>query len=46
MTYMAAGDSVDDIIEGYPHLSHEDILACLEYAKQITEGHSTLKQLA
>ena len=44
--YMAAGDSVDDIIEGYPHLNHEDILACLEYAKQITEGHSTLKQLA
>ena len=43
--YLAAGDSAEDILEGYPSLKQEDILACLEYAKQITEGHSTLRQL-
>ena len=29
---LASGMSVEDILEGYPHLKKEDILAALEYA--------------
>jgi uncharacterized protein (DUF433 family) len=32
---LAAGDDIDTILEGYPWLEREDILACLEYAKKI-----------
>jgi len=29
---LASGESVDDILRSYPHLSREQILACLEFA--------------
>jgi uncharacterized protein (DUF433 family) len=32
---LAAGDDMDTILEGYPWLEREDILACLEYAQKI-----------
>ena len=30
---LAAGDSIETILEGYPWLEHEDIQACLLYAQ-------------
>ncbi len=30
---LAAGDSVETVLEGYPWLERDDILACLEYAR-------------
>lgn len=32
LSYLAAGDSADDILEHFPMLSREDIQACLAYA--------------
>ncbi len=32
LSYLAAGDSEQVIIENFPMLTHEDILACLAYA--------------
>jgi uncharacterized protein (DUF433 family) len=29
---LAAGDTVADIVTGYPHISNEDVLAALAYA--------------
>ncbi|MFD1733349.1 DUF433 domain-containing protein [Deinococcus malanensis] len=29
MEFLAAGDSIDDVLEEYPSLTREDILACL-----------------
>ena len=29
---LAAGDTVEDILEGYDHLNREQILACLSYS--------------
>lgn len=29
---LASGMSVEDILEGYPHLKKEDVLAAIEYA--------------
>ena len=44
---MAGGWSVDDILTNYPHITRADILACLDYARQvvctsrgITQGRS------
>jgi uncharacterized protein (DUF433 family) len=34
---LAHGDSIDDLLREYPNLTHEDILACLEYAGTLAE---------
>ncbi len=31
--YLSAGDSIDDVRNGYPQISHDDILDCLDYAR-------------
>ena len=28
------GETIDDVLESYPHLSHEKIMACLSYASE------------
>ena len=35
---LAGGDGVDTILEGYPWLERDDILACLAYAQRMV-GH-------
>jgi uncharacterized protein (DUF433 family) len=35
---LAAGDSADEIMEGYEWLEQEDILACLAYAYRAVAG--------
>ena len=35
--HLAAGDSTEDIIEAFPFLKKEDILACLQYAAQLLD---------
>ena len=32
---LAAGDDIQSILEGYPWLDREDILACLTYAHRV-----------
>jgi uncharacterized protein (DUF433 family) len=39
---LAAGDSVETILSGYPFLSKEDIQACLVYARKIV-GHERIE---
>lgn len=34
---LANGDTIDGLLEDYPSLSREDILACLEYAALLAE---------
>ncbi len=35
--YLAAGDSVDKIIQEYPDLNKEQIAACLDYARDLAD---------
>ncbi|MFD2199986.1 DUF433 domain-containing protein [Shivajiella indica] len=35
LSYMAAGDTMEEIIENFPMLTKEDILACLAYAADV-----------
>lgn len=32
---LAGGDSIETLLEGYPWLEREDVLACLTYARRI-----------
>ena len=42
LEFLAAGDSVDDILEEYPDLKREDVQACLEYASKLLGNHYTV----
>ncbi len=35
LAMLAAGDSIETILEGYPWLERDDILACLLYARRL-----------
>ena len=35
MEHLAAGDTIEEILEEFPFLDKEDILACLQYATQL-----------
>lgn len=41
---LAAGDSTDTILEGYPWLESEDVLACLVYARRMI-GHERVEPM-
>jgi uncharacterized protein (DUF433 family) len=34
LEYLAGGDSFEDMLEEFPDLEREDLLACLEFAKR------------
>jgi uncharacterized protein (DUF433 family) len=37
LEHLAAGDSFDDLLENFPFLEKEDLLACLLYAAKLSE---------
>ena len=41
---LAAGDTPDVILEGYPWLEYEDVQACLAYAHRLV-GHERIEPL-
>ena len=41
---LAAGDTVETLLEGYPWLEKEDVLACLAYAHRLV-GHERVEPL-
>ena len=41
---LAAGDTIESILEGYPWLEREDVLACLLYARKIV-GHERVEPM-
>jgi uncharacterized protein (DUF433 family) len=41
---LAAGDTIETILEGYPWLEREDVLACLVYARRLV-GHERVEPL-
>lgn len=34
--FLAAGDNIETLLEGYPWMEKEDVLACLEYASLLS----------
>lgn len=39
---LASGDSIETLLEGYPWLEREDVLACLVYARRLV-GHQRVE---
>jgi uncharacterized protein (DUF433 family) len=46
LEYIAAGETVENLLEAYPFLEKEDIPACLEYAAMIADTNSYSYRLA
>lgn len=45
LEFMAAGDSVDDVLEEYPALTREDVHACLAYASGMMDNGYSVEAL-
>lgn len=41
---LAAGDTIETLLEGYPWLEREDVQACLVYARRLV-GHERVEPL-
>ena len=41
---LAAGDTIETIVSGYPWMEREDVLACLAYAHRVV-GHERVEPL-
>ncbi len=39
LEFLAAGDSVEDVLDEYPSLTREDVQACLDYASRLMSNH-------
>ena len=39
LEFLAAGDTVEDVLEEYPSLTREDVQACLDYASRLMGNH-------
>jgi uncharacterized protein (DUF433 family) len=44
LEFLGAGDSIDDILEEYPSLTREDILACIQYSATLMPGGQPLSR--
>lgn len=44
--FLAAGDSIDEVLEAYPSLAREDILACFEYSSKVMSNGYLLEPVA
>ena len=46
LEFLAAGDSVEDVLEEYPTLKREDVQACLNYASKLMGNHYSVIPVA
>ena len=46
LEFLAAGDSVEDVLEEYPALARKDVQACLDYASRLMANHYSVVSLA
>jgi uncharacterized protein (DUF433 family) len=46
LEFLAAGDSIDDVLEEYPNLKRADVQACLDYAARVMGNHFSVVQMA
>ena len=46
LEFLAAGDSVDDVLDEYPSLEREDVQACFDYASKLMGNHYSVVPVA
>ena len=45
LEFLAAGDSIEDVLEEYPTLKREDVQASLDYASKVMANHYSVVPL-
>ena len=46
LEFLGAGDEIADVLEEFPSLTREDVLACLSYSSRLMGNHFTLLNVA
>jgi uncharacterized protein (DUF433 family) len=46
LEFLAAGDSVEDVLEEYPQLTRADVQACLDYASRLMGNRFSVVSVA
>ena len=46
LEFLGAGDSIEDILESYPSLTKEDILACFQYSSKLLANQFHFQNIA
>ena len=46
LEFLSAGDSLEDVLDEYPTLHRDDILACLEVSSLLMKHHFSLEEVA
>jgi uncharacterized protein (DUF433 family) len=46
LEFLAAGDSVEDVLQEYPTLKREDVQACLNFASRVMANHFSVLPVA
>jgi uncharacterized protein (DUF433 family) len=46
LEFLAAGDSVEEVLEEYPVITREDVQACLEYASRLLANNYSVVSVA
>lgn len=46
LEFLAAGDSVEDVLDEYPSLTREDVLGCLGLSSEMMSHHFSLERVA
>ena len=46
LEFLAAGNSIEEILENYPFLEKEDIYAALQYATEVLRQNYSIKKIS
>lgn len=46
LEFLAAGDLIEDVLDEYPGLKEEDVLACISYGSRMAGNHFQLEAVA
>jgi uncharacterized protein (DUF433 family) len=46
LEFLAAGDSVEDVLREYPKLTRANVQACLDYASRLMRNHFSIVSAA
>ena len=46
LEFLGAGDSIEDVLEEYPTLTRDDILASLRYSSRLMGNHFMIEKVA
>ena len=44
LEFLAAGDSIEDVLEEYPSLSREDVLDCVKFSAELMKHQFVLQE--